>query len=60
MHTGKLAALGICGAPEITYVHAVHTSQTIFIKINCLTFWHRQYKNCKRECSEKDSHCHAE
>ena len=29
--------LCICGAPEITYGHAIHASQTIFIKINCLT-----------------------
>ena len=27
-----------CGMPEITYGHAIHASQTIFIKINCLTF----------------------
>ena len=27
-----------CGVPEITYGRAVHASQTIFIKINRLTF----------------------
>ena len=37
-HGGKLAALILCGAPEITYGCAVRTSQTIFIKINRLTF----------------------
>ena len=26
------------GMPEITYGHAIHTSQMIFIKINRLTF----------------------
>ena len=26
------------GMPEITYGHAIHASQMIFIKINCLTF----------------------
>ena len=56
MHAGKPAALYICGMPEITYGHAVHASQTIFIKINCLTFWHPKYKNCKPEHAEKDSH----
>ena len=59
-HAGKLAALCICGAPEITYGHAVRASQAIFIKINYLTFWHPKYKNCKPECAEKDSHCHAQ
>ena len=39
---------------------AVCTSQTIFIKNSCLTFWHPKYKNCKPECAEKDSHCHAQ
>ena len=38
MHTGKPATLIICGMPGITYGHAVRTSQTIFIKNNCLTF----------------------
>ena len=52
--------LCIHGMPEITYGHAIHTSQTIFIKINRLTFWHPKYKNCKPECAEKDSHCHAQ
>ena len=33
MHTGKLAALIIHGTPGNTYGHAIHTSQTIFIKI---------------------------
>ena len=35
--------LCIHGAPEITYGHAIHASQTIFIKINCLTSWHPKY-----------------
>ena len=38
MHAGKLATLSICGAPGITYGHAVCASQTIFIKNNHLTF----------------------
>ena len=59
-HAGKPATLYICGMPEITYGHAVRTSQTIFIKINHLTFWHPKYKNCKLEHAEKDSHCHAQ
>ena len=52
--------LCICGVPEVTYGHAIHTSQTIFIKINCLKFWHPKYKNYKPEHPEKDSHCHAQ
>ena len=48
------------GAPEITYGHAIHTSQMIFIRINRLTFWHPKYENCKPDCAEKDSHCHAQ
>ena len=60
MHAGRLAALCICGMPEITYGHAVHASQTIFIKIYHLTFWHPKYENCKREHAEKDSHCYAQ
>ena len=59
-HAGKPATLCIYGMPEITYGHAVHASQMIFIKINCLTFWHPKYVNCKPECAEKDSHCHAQ
>ena len=59
-HAGKLATLCIHGAPEITYGHAIHASQTIFIKINCLTFWHPKYENYKPEHAEKDSHCHAQ
>ena len=47
-------------APEITYGHAICASQTIFIKINCLAFWHPKYKNCKPEHAEKDAHCHAQ
>ena len=50
----------ICGMPGFTYGHAVHASQTIFIKINCLTFWHPKYKICKPECAGKDFHCHAQ
>ena len=38
VHTGKPAALIIHGAPEITYACAIHASQTIFIKINRLTY----------------------
>ena len=37
-HAGKPAALIIRGAPEITYGRAVRASQTIYIKINRLTF----------------------
>ena len=37
-HAGKLATLCICGMPEITYGHAIRTSQAIFIKNNHLTF----------------------
>ena len=55
MHAGKLAALCICGTQEITYGHAICTSQTIFIKINCLTFWHPKYKNSKPEHAEEDN-----
>ena len=60
MHTGKLAALIIRGAPGFTYGCAVRTSQTIFIKINCLTFQHPKYENRKPEHAEKESHCHAQ
>ena len=35
---GKPAALIIRGTPEITYGRAVRASQTIYIKINRLTF----------------------
>ena len=52
--------LCIHGMPEITYGHAICASRTIFIKINCLTFWHPKYENCKPEHAEKDSHCHAQ
>ena len=38
VHAGKLAALIICGMPEITYGHAVRTNRTVFIKNNRLTF----------------------
>ena len=37
-HAGKPAALCIHGMPEITYGDAMHTSQMIFNKTNCLTF----------------------
>ena len=60
VHAGKPVALIIRGAPEIAYGHAAHASQTIFIKINRLTFYHPKYKNCKPERAEKDSHCHAQ
>ena len=59
-HTGKPATLIIRGVPGITYGHAIHTSQTISIKINCLTFKHSKYENRKPEHAEKDSHCHAQ
>ena len=59
-HAGKLATLCIRGVPEITYGHAIHASQTIFIKNNHLTFWHPKYENFKPEHAEKDSHCHAQ
>ena len=35
-------------------------AKQIFIKINCLTFWHLKYKIYKPECAGKDSHCHAQ
>ena len=57
---GKQATLCIHGAPGITYGCAVHASQMIFIKNNRFTFWHPKYENCKPECAEKDSHCHAQ
>ena len=60
MDTGKPATLFICGAPGITYGHAIRASQTISIKINCFTFWHPKYENYKPEHAEKDSHCHAQ
>ena len=59
-HAGKPATLFISGVPEITYGHAVWTSQTVFIKINCLTFWHPKYKSCKPGHAENDFHCHAQ
>ena len=59
-HTVKPAALIIRGAPGITYGHAFHASQTIFIKNNHLTFQHPKYENWKPERAEKDSHCHAQ
>ena len=37
-HAGKPTTLCIRGMPEITYGHAVRTSQMIFIKIIHLTF----------------------
>ena len=43
--------LCIHGVPKITYGHAICTSQSIYIKINCLTFWHPKYQNCKPECA---------
>ena len=60
MHAGKPATLTICGAPGITYGCAIHASFTIFIKINCLTFWHPKYEICKPEHAGKDSRCHAQ
>ena len=38
VHADKPATLCIRGAPGITYGHAVHASQMIFIKNNSLTF----------------------
>ena len=38
MHAGKPAILCIRGAPGITYGHAIHASQTIFIKITASHF----------------------
>ena len=38
MHTSTPATLIIRGAPESTYGCDIHASQTIFNKINCLTF----------------------
>ena len=60
MHAGKPATLCIHGMPGITYGCAVHASQTIFIKNNCLTFWHFKYEICKPEHAGKHSHCHAQ
>ena len=57
---GKLAALCIHDMPGTTYGHAIRASRTIFIKNNHLTFLHPKYENCKPECAEKDSHCHAQ
>ena len=59
-HGGKPATLCICGMPEFTSGHAICASQMIFIKINCLTFWHPKYKICKPEHAGKDSHYHAQ
>ena len=42
-----------CGMPGITYGHAIHASQTRLNKINCFTFWHPKYKNCKPEHAKK-------
>ena len=56
---GKPAALCKFGAPEITYGHAIRTNQRIFIKTNCLTFYHPKYENCKPEHAEKGSYCIA-
>ena len=60
VHTGKLAALIIHGMPGITYGHAIHANQTIFIKNSCLALWHPKYESRKPERAEKDSHCHAQ
>ena len=60
MHAGKPATLCIHGMPGITYGCVICTSQTIFIKNNCLTFWHPKYGSYKPECAETDSHCHAQ
>ena len=60
MHADKPAALITRGAPGNTYGRAVHASQTIFNKINLLTFYHPKYKNRKPERAGKGSHCHAQ
>ena len=60
MHAGEPATLCICGVPGITYGHAVCAGQTIFMKINRLTFKHTKYGFCKPEHAKKDSHCHAQ
>ena len=52
--------LFIHGVPEITYGYAIRASQTIFIIINHLTYWHPKYENCKPEHAKNDSHCHAQ
>ena len=59
-HASKPAALIIRGAPGITYGCTIRASQTIFIKINRLTFKCPKYKNRKPERAGKDSHCHAQ
>ena len=48
------------GVQQITYRHAICTSQTIPNKINCLTSKHTKYENCKPEHAENNSHCHAQ
>ena len=60
VHAGKPPTLCICVTPEITYEHAIHPSQTILSKLTASHFWHPKYENCKPECAEKDSHCHAQ
>ena len=60
MHASTPATLSKYGAPEITYGRAVCASRTIFIKINCLTFYYSKYENRKPEHAGKDSHCHAQ
>ena len=47
-------------AQQKLLIDMLFASQTIFVKINHLTFWHSTYENCKPECAEKDSHCHAQ
>ena len=49
-----------CGMSGITYGHAIRTRQTIFKKINHLTYYHPKYENCKPEHAENDSDCHAQ
>ena len=59
-HAGKQAALCVRGMPGISYGCAVHVGQTIFIKINHLTFKHPKCGFRKQERAGKDSHCHAQ
>ena len=60
VHAGKLDTLIIHGALGFTYGCAIHAGRMIFIKINHLRFFHPEYKNCKPQHAEKDSHCHAQ
>ena len=59
-HACRQASPYVYVAWQKLHGHSICTSQTIFIKINHLTVYHLKYKNCKPECAEMDSHCHAQ